>query len=55
MPDPLKQQVNMLFAPFDFMWPDRRVSVVRQTGIISLHPTLAQAAIDAGMAEPVEI
>lgn len=55
MPDPLKQQVKMLFAPWDFMWPDRRVSVVRETGLIELHPTIAQAAIDAGMAEPVEI
>ena len=55
MPDPLKQEVIMLFAPWDFMWPDRRVSVVRETGRISLHPTIAQAAIDAGMAEPVEI
>lgn len=55
MSDPVMQEVDMIFAPWEFMWPDRRVSVVRQTGRISLHPTLARAAIDAGMAEPVEI
>jgi len=54
MPDPLKKQVRMFFAPFEFMWPNRSVSVVRETGLLELPIQIADAAIAAGMAEAVD-
>ncbi len=55
MPDPLKKTVRMVYAPFEFTWPDRRVSVVRQTGVFELPVQIADAALAAGMAEPVDM
>lgn len=53
MPDPLKKQVRMLFAPWNYYWSRSKVQVVRQTGVIELPTEMADAAIAQGMAEPV--
>lgn len=54
MGKPKMRKVEMHRVPFDYQWPDRSVAVVRQAGIIKLHPAIAQAAIDAGAASPVD-
>lgn len=55
MPDPLKKKVRILHTPFNYEWPDGRVSVVREPGEHELDTVIANAALEAGAAIPCDV
>jgi len=54
MPDPTKRTIRMIHVPFDYEHPNRAVSCIKTLGVIEVDRTIADAAIEAGAAQPVE-
>ena len=50
----MDKRVNMIRVPFNHIWPNRSISVVRELGPCILDGDLADAAIAAGAAEPFD-
>lgn len=48
------KRVRITRVPFNFTWPDTRVSVVRECGPVELPLPMAQAAIEQGYGEPFD-
>lgn len=54
MPDPTKRKIRMIHVPFDYEHPNRAVSCIKTTGVMEVDRVIADAAIAAGNAQPVE-
>lgn len=54
MPDPTKRKIRMISVPFNYEHPNRAVSCIEVLGVVEVDRTIADAAIKAGAATPVE-